>query len=151
MEIRRSLQTEFVETSSAKEAVLFSNTASFLLDRLRKDSSASYIAHELNTEDIIGMLKERCKTPPTNPLDLLWAYILLAALSLKDDLRKFMDSLNSIDLSQIQWGNEIRGAVVEDKPPTNILDIRYPEARGDSHIGTSTNVTSGIILNPGTR
>ena len=72
MEIRGSLQPEFVETPSAKEAVLFANTASFLLNRLQKDSSASYVAGKLKTAEIIEMLKERSKMPPAGPLDLLW-------------------------------------------------------------------------------
>jgi hypothetical protein len=149
MEIRGSLQSEFVETPSAKEAVLFSNTASFLLDRLRKDSSAAYVAHKLKTDEIVELVKDRIKAPPASPLDLLWLYVLLAALSLKDDLQQFKDRINSNDLSQFQWGDEIRKYILEDKTTTNFLDTRYTEIRKNSQTGTANRVTTGRVLVPG--
>jgi hypothetical protein len=150
MEIRGSLQPEFVETSSAKEAVLSSNTPSFLLNRLRKDSSTSYVSGKLKTEEIINLLKERCATPPASPLDLLWIYVLLAALSRKDDLNQFKESISSLDLSRIQWGDEIRRAAIEDRTATNFLDVRYSEVRKDGQADISTNVTKGTLLVSGT-
>ena len=35
---------------SARETVLYTNTASFLFDRLRKDSSSGVLAHELTAK-----------------------------------------------------------------------------------------------------
>jgi len=148
MEIRGSLRREFVETSSAKEAVLFSNTASFLLDRLRKDSSVSYVAHKLKTEEILDALKESSKNSPKDVLDLLWIYVFLVALSLKDDLEKFQDALNAIDLSQIQWGAEIRRAITENRTATNIFAIRYAEPAKTTETHTATNVAHGTVLGP---
>jgi len=63
MEVRRLLQGQFVETEAAKETVLFSNTPSFLFERLRKDTSASYVAQELKAEEIIDLLREKCADP----------------------------------------------------------------------------------------
>jgi hypothetical protein len=146
MESRRSIPAEFVETPSAREAVLFANTPSFLLERLRGDTSAAYVADVLRAEEILDLLQERCKRPPANPLDLLWIYVFLAALSLKDDSPEFKDKLNALNLSHVQWGDEIRLAITREKTSTNFLDVHYEEIGNNSETGTPTNVTEGIVL-----
>jgi hypothetical protein len=147
MEIRESvLQADFVETPSAEEAVLFSNTASFLLHRLRQDSSAFYVAQKLRTAEIVDSLEAFCKTPPASPVDLLWCYVFLAALSLKIDLRTFKGRLNGIDLSRVQWGNEIRSAITEERTPSNYLDVQYEDIRNNRQAATSTYIADGIVF-----
>ena len=151
MEIRRGLQSEFVETDSAKEAVLFSNTASFLLDRLRKDSAASYLAQKMDAAEIVDMLAERCKEPPTDPIDLLWVYVSLAALSLTDDLPKLTDKLNAIDLRHVQWGDEIRRAILQGLTPSNFVGVEYESLGKKSPTSVATSAATGIVAAEGPR
>jgi hypothetical protein len=145
VEIRGSLRAEFIETPSAKEAVLFSNTASFLLSRLQKDSSVSYVSHELRTEEILEYLEWLCKMSPANPLYLLWCYVFLAALSPKDDLRGFKDRLNAIDLSHVQWGDEIRRVISEERTSSNFLGVQYESGGKKNQGNVSTNTASGVV------
>lgn len=83
MEIHRSLRTEFIDTPTAKQAVLFANSPAYLLNRLRKDSSVSYVASILGTGEIIERLAAFCARPPKDPIDLVRIYVLLIALSRK--------------------------------------------------------------------
>jgi len=151
MEIRGSLHPEFVETPSAKEAVLFSNTPSFLLDRLRKDSASSYIDQKMNKEEIASLLEERSKTPPASPVDLLWIYVLLAALSLKSDLLDFKDKLANIDLTHVQWGDEIRRAILQGLTPSTFLGVEYEAVGKKSPVSVSTDIVKGEVIPEGTR
>jgi hypothetical protein len=151
MEILGSLRSEFVETPSAKEAVLFSNTASFLLERLQKDSASTYISQRLKTEEIVSLLEERSKTPPANPIDLLWIYLLLAALSLKPDLPAFKDRLTSIDLRSVQWGDEIRRSVMEAPTPSTFVAVEFEPLGKKSATGVPNTSVTGIVIADGTR
>ena len=145
MEIRRVLQQKFVETATAKEAVLFANTSSFLVHRLRKDASTSYVAHELPTADILDLLNEQCNKSFSGPLDVVRGYVLLVALSLKDDLKNFKNRLNAIDLAQLEWGGEIRRMILEERVPTTVSDVTYRELSLTHRTDVTSKVSSGTI------
>jgi hypothetical protein len=55
MEIPSDVTRQLVETSSVKEAVLFANTPSFLMQRLRRDSATSYLAQALTMRESIDV------------------------------------------------------------------------------------------------
>lgn len=145
MEIRRSLQQRFVETPAAKETVLYANTATFLFDRLRKDTSASYVAKELSAGDIVALIREKAANP-RNPVELLWTYVLLAALSLKsfEQIRAIRADFEEVDLSRVQWGNQLRTAVLNRGPGTNVVRTTYTESRSDRS-SPAANVTTNVI------
>jgi hypothetical protein len=150
MELQRSLQRQFIETAAAKETVLFANTASFLFDRLRKDSSAAYVAHELTAEEILRLLRDRCANADS-PMDLLGVYVLMGGLSLKsaDDIKKVGEELNRLDFARVQWGDYMRTTILNkvSGPNTNVVEIRYQENKQEYQ--AQTNVAEGRIVNSG--
>lgn len=140
MEIPQRLHAQFVETPSVKEVILFSNTPSFLVNRLRRDNAVSYLAETLNTtEETINFLDTLVK--PTNTTELLWAYVTLVSLFLRDDIGNFKDRIASIDLSHIQWGDEIRSDLLAEITPTSFQKVEYHGIGiADSHLD-ATNVS----------
>src|SRR6202041_2254162 len=101
-----------------------------LFDRLRKDSSAAYVAHELTAEEILRLLRDRCANADS-PMDLVWVYVLMAGLSLKsaDDIKKVSEELNRLDFARVQWGDYVRTAILNKMagPHTNVVEIRYQD------------------------
>ena len=146
METRRNLNPEFIETPTTKEVVLFANTPTFLLDRLRKDTSASYVSHELSTDELLDKLRDVCSQPLSSPSNLILAYVLLAALSIKDDRKDHSAKLDAINLSKLQWGDAIRKMINEPEPSNNYLEVKFPKIGSrEPELGISNN-RSHIIL-----
>ncbi len=136
MEIPGSIQAKFVETPSVKEVVLYANTPSFLIDRLRRDDATSYLTQMLGTEETITFLHRIER--PTDITELLWAYVLLASLFLRDDIAQFEGKLASLDLSQIQWGDDIRKSLLAERIPTSFNMVEYAEVRNASSPDAAT-------------
>jgi hypothetical protein len=146
METRRNLEEKFIETVAAKEALLYANTAAYLYDRLRKDTSVSYLAQELPTEEIISWLREQSTKPLKEPTDLLRIYVFLVSLTLKDDLKNFREQLVTLDLKHIEWAEGIRNLILSEQVPTTLASIAYQTTGTISRASTASNVSSGIVL-----
>jgi hypothetical protein len=149
MEARRNLEEKLIETASAKEAVLYANTAAYLYDRLKKDTSVSYVAHELSTEEILRWLKEKTAKAPESPLEMVRIYIFLVGLSLKNDLNDYRGEFDALDLRGIEWAEQIRQLIRNEMVPTTFSKIVYQNT-GNATISTSTpsGHSSGIVLVP---
>lgn len=141
METGRSLQEEFIITPQAKEAVLFANSASFLLDRLRRDGSVSYVAQSLETREILDRLKDMAGQAPKQPTDLVRAYVFLVALALKEDFNDVRDELLSIGMDQIEWAGQIRGLLLDQQIPTKIEEVRFSGLESNAPSTSTTNHT----------
>lgn len=150
METRRNLEAKLIETASAKETVLYANTAQYLFERLKRDASVSYVAHELSTDEILGWLKEKTANAPESPQELVRAYVFLVALSLKDDLNKNKDQFGALDLKQVEWAEQIRQLILNERVPTSYSSVVYQNA-GSTIISSATTSghSSGIVLVPG--
>jgi hypothetical protein len=146
MEIRGSLREEFIDTPSAKEAVLFANEPGFLVDRLQKDTSVSYVASALSTDEIIEALSGISHSQGKNAIDFVRAYIFLVSLSLKDDLDRFKDRINEIDLSKLQWGDQIRSKVLGSRVSSSLTEVKY--VKGLVGADLSSNLIAGIVSKP---
>jgi hypothetical protein len=144
MEIPNGIEPKFVETSSVKQVMLYTNTPSFLLSRLRKDSATSYVANTLSAKDTIEALS-RLKQPK-NVDELLWVYVLLASFALRDQeqLETVRRELETIDLSMVEWGNDLRQAILSEATPTAFNTIRYGSGIEQSP-GISTSSATGYI------
>jgi hypothetical protein len=148
METRRNLEEKFIETVAAKEAVLYANTAVYLYDRLRKDTSVSYVAQELSTEAIISWLREQSTKPIKEPADLLRIYVFLVSLAPKDDLKNFREQFVALDLKHIEWAEEIRNLIISEHVPTTLASISYQTTGTITRTSNASNVSSGIVLAP---
>lgn len=124
MAIPASFREDLLDTPSANETVLFANSPSFLLNRLRKDNSVAYVADTLKTEEIIDALAAYSALPK-DPTDIVKAYIFLLALSLKENLPSFRDQLLAIELSRLQWGDQIRQQILREAIPTIRTGYRF--------------------------
>lgn len=109
--------------------------------RLRKDSSASYLAQVLSTDETLDLL--RSVSQPEDVIEVLWAYVCMASLFLRNDLRKFQDTLTSLDLSHIPWGNEIRRDIFAEMTPTTFTNVEYEEISKTENVGTATAIAQG--------
>jgi len=125
---------------------LFANTPTFLLERLRKDTSVSYVASILSTEEIIDVIRELCSSPPKEPIDVVRAYVFLVSLALKDDVERFKGKLEAIDLSSLQWGSQIRAKIIGERIPTHVTEVRFAAQRVNRVSGT-TSRTTGVTMN----
>lgn len=115
METRTSLQEELVETPVAKEAVLFANSPFYLLDRLRKDTSADYVAKTVNTAEIIGAMQELIEMAPGDVHSLVKFYVFLVALALKPDINKFREQVRALKIGSIQWARDIVELILQEQ------------------------------------
>jgi hypothetical protein len=113
-----------LSTASAKEAVLISNTPSFLLDRLRKDVAVQTVLDSMTSDQIVTSLKATLAGEPMSPGQLVPAYIFLAALSGADPQdAKLWEEISSIDLSGLEWGDTIRSVILAEAVPTFSFEI----------------------------
>ena len=145
MQIRGNLRPELLDTQSAKETVLFANSPTYLLNRLRKDNSVSYVADTLQTDEIIARLAALCADRPKEPIDLVRTYVFLVALSLKDDLDDFRSKVSAIEMSQLQWGAWIRDKILSERIPTTVTKLeiqKFQEGRSE----TTSNRTIGTVV-----
>jgi len=144
METGTSLQNEFIETPTAKEAVLFANSPSYILNRLRKDSSALYVTRTLNTTQTIEAIQKLADSPVTDIHELVKFYVLLSSLALRDDTNQFREQLRALNFGQIQWASEILEIIFQDSTPTSFSTLTIEPQR---NIGSSasTSTTTGII------
>jgi len=149
MEARRNLDAKFIETSAAKEAVLYANTAAYLYERLKKDASVSYVAHELSTEDILTLIQEQSGKTPESPLELVRLYVLLVALSIKDDLNAYRSKFEALDLKHVEWAEQLRQMILNEKVPTTFSKIVSTSTKGSTAMNSTTTYSSGIVLIPG--
>jgi len=116
-----------IATASAKEAVLVANSASFLLDRLRKDISVRYVIENMRLSDIVRTLKSGLDSVPNDPAALVSLYVYLVALSATDPSdRETWKQIEMLDLSGLEWGNVIRKLIAADAVPTTTLEFTLP-------------------------
>jgi hypothetical protein len=144
METRTSLQNVSVETTGAQEAVLFANTPSYILARIRKDSSASYVASKLSTAQILQTLGEMVNCPIADVHELVQFYVFLVSLTMKNDVNKFARELKSLDLRSVQWGAEILDSILNEQTPTTVSTVTINSDSGFS-TPNSTNTATGIV------
>jgi hypothetical protein len=110
---------------AANEAVLVANTPSFLLDRLRKDAAVAYLAKSLQTSEILDALIRFSKIPPSSAREIVERYVYLVALEQKD-ASEVWPKLDEIDLSCLEWGNQIREIMKAERIATNRVEIGSP-------------------------
>ena len=144
METGTGLQNEFVETPTAKEAVFFANSPSYILNRLRKDSSASYVTRMLSTSQIIEAMQRLTITPLADIHQLVEFYVLLSSLALKDDTNRFKAQLHELKFGQIQWASEILDMILQELTPTSFSTLRI-ETKQDIKSSASTSTAIGIV------
>jgi hypothetical protein len=111
-----------IDLTKANEAVLVANTPSFLLDRLRKDAAVDYVSKSLKTPEILENLLFSV-TRPINVRDIVWGYINLVALGMKDP-NEVWPELDKLDLSGLEWGNQIRAQMKAEAVPTSSIDVK---------------------------
>lgn len=148
MEARRNLEEKLIETPTAKEAVLYANTPGYLYDRLKKDTSVPYVAHELSTEEVLDHLEESSRKPPQSPLALVRAYVFLVALSLKDDLMQHRGRFEALNLKQVEWAEQIRQMILRERIPTAFSRVVY-QSTSQIVTSTSSSQSSGVVVRPG--
>jgi hypothetical protein len=113
-----------IATPSAKEAVLVANTPSFLLDRLRKDTSVRFVLDNMNPSEIVAALRDGLASPLPDPVALVPLYVYLAALSGTDpNERELWNRIRELDLSHLEWGEAIRALILANAVPTITLDF----------------------------
>ena len=124
-----STATEIEITSSAKEAILYANTPTFLLDRLRKDASVRQLLDTHSPEEILGMLKESGRVQ--SPLELTRKYVLLVAL-LTSDWENRWKAAETVNVDDLEWGGIITNlAQAEDVPTT--YEVVVSQDRPEDH------------------
>jgi hypothetical protein len=148
MEAGRNLEEKLIETPTAKEAVLYANTPGYLYDRLKKDTSVSYVAHELSTEDILRKLEAVSHKAQESALALVQTYVFLTALSLKDDLLQHRSQFEALDLKRVEWAEQIRQLILHESIPTGFSRIVY-HSTDKIVTSTSSGQSSGIVIVPG--
>jgi hypothetical protein len=122
-----------LDLTNANEVVLVANTPAFLLDRLRKDSSVAHIAQTVSTSAILGELSLLSAAPPQRVQDVVRRYVYLAALALKDP-GEIWPGLAEIDLSGVQWGDQLRAMIEAQTVATSRIVAGLPTAEVNANI-----------------
>jgi hypothetical protein len=144
METRTQIQNALVETSGAREAVLFANTPSYILSRIRKDASAAYVAETLSAEQILEGLRNMLETPDADVHRLVRVYVYLVSLALKEDVSKFSSELRSLNLSGVQWARQIADSILSEQTPITTETVNIDSDNKPSVI-KNTTITTGIV------
>jgi hypothetical protein len=101
-------------TQSAKDAVLYANTPSYLLEKLKRDAAVQNLVHKNPPSELLDLLSRLA--PASNVLEIARKYVLLVALA-TSSLPDKWDSLSALDLSDLEWGKLIlRIAQAQDVP-----------------------------------
>jgi hypothetical protein len=128
---------------------LFANTPGFLYKKFRQNRSIEEISKNYSTKEILDSLNEILKTENLDLNQLVMCNALLISLTLKDDFGS-LDALKSIDLSKLEWGNQIRNIYINTRRATNVIEpkITYGELIPDA-IKTSSpsKVTTKNAIN----
>lgn len=113
-----------IATSSAKEAVLIANTPAFLLERLRKDIAVQYVLDSMSGREIVRALSDALVRPPQEVSDIVPLYVYLVALSSVDPVdEELWSQIQSLDLSNLEWGEPIRRLITAAAVPTTTLNF----------------------------
>jgi hypothetical protein len=101
-------------TQSAKSAVLYANTPTYLLDKLKRDAAIQILLHGTSPEELFETL---CHAGPAeNALDIARKYVLLVAVA-SSSLTNKWEALAKLDLSDLEWGKLIlKMAQAQDVP-----------------------------------
>jgi hypothetical protein len=107
-------------TDSAKEAVLFANTPSYLLERLRKDSAVQILQHGCAPGCLFEMLSE--SGPTKDALDVVRKYLLLVAITTSNWPDRW-ENLSKLDLSDLEWGDTLLELMRAESIPTQTINV----------------------------
>jgi hypothetical protein len=109
-------------TSSAREAVVISNTPSFLLHRLLSDNAVQQASEENSPDDLLSYLERVCDNGPDSPESLTKAYVALVALAVSTP--KFTIWKQALELStdKIAWIQQIRALLDADRSASYISE-----------------------------
>jgi hypothetical protein len=143
---RQPEQLDLLQTtdlSNANEAVLVANTPSFLLDRLRRDMSVDHVSRTLETSEIIEFLRNCETAAPTRVHDIVQRYVYLVALAMKDPAEVW-PILDEIDLSGLEWGEQIRSLMRAQAIPTNNV-VLPPDAPALNRQPVRTEASNSLV------
>lgn len=116
-----------VLTETAKEAVLYANTPSYLLEKLRKDPAIQILRHANSPENLWGELKEA--PPVTSALDMVGKYLFVVAVATSEWPEKWA-ALSSLNLRDLEWGETLWKLIQAENVPTAtvhaVIDSKGP-------------------------
>jgi hypothetical protein len=103
-------------SATAKEAVLIANTPSFLLRKLRMDSSVRSIVDTHTSEQILLRLNDLLSVEAGSPLELAERYIWLIAFGIKSSNSQWREA--NIQPGTLPWGSELKALLSDEKRET---------------------------------
>lgn len=103
-------------TQSAKDAVLYANTPSYLLEKLKRDAAVRILSHKLAPSELFDLLSHA--GPASNALEIVRKYVLLVALA-TSSLPDKWDVLSKLNLSDLEWGKLILRIAQAQEVPTH--------------------------------
>ena len=104
-------------TPTAKEAVLYANTPSYLLEKLRKDQGVRYLQAETDPHTLWEQLNQ-AKTV-SNAEEVVWKYLLVVAIATSNWHERWA-ALSRTNLEDLEWGKVLwRLVQAEDVPTSN--------------------------------
>lgn len=119
-------------TTTAKEAVLYANTPSYLLERLRKDSGVRLLQTELKPACLGRHLYRATKVASAE--EMVWKYMLVVALATSDWPYKWK-VFSRADLGDLEWGNLLWQLVkAEDIPTSSTTTMINPTIQGATYL-----------------
>jgi hypothetical protein len=103
-------------TQSAKSAVLYANTPTYLLDKLKRDAAIQTLLHGTPAQELLRLLRDA--GPAVDALDIARKYVILVALA-SSNLPGKWEALSGLDLSDLEWGKLILKMAQAHEIPTH--------------------------------
>jgi hypothetical protein len=136
----------FPDLYQAEAIFAISNTPLFLMRKLRYDPAVLKIAREHSGVEILQSLHELSGRTPENEHDWVLPYVLLVALSLKDDLSPLREA-EKITIDYTDWYKYIARFLIESIIPTDRPIIRFKQALTSPNTSTiPSSATQKVVL-----
>jgi hypothetical protein len=103
-------------TQSAKSAVLYANTPSYLLEKLKRDAAIQVLLHNASPQELLDLLKHA--GPAASALEVARKYVVLIALA-ASNLPDKWTALSGLNLSDLEWGELILRMAKAQEVPTH--------------------------------
>ena len=121
-----------IDLKPLTEAYLFANTPIYLFRRFRENSSLRELAKHTTVEELTTEYINRTTKAEKSIEDVVVAYSLLIAITFLE-YDKAVATFESIDLSRLDWGEEIKHIFRETMPVVNYFSASItPEVNPNS-------------------
>ena len=115
--------TEKLDLDPLYKSYLFANTPMYLYQHFREHAALEELAKRVSLQELIEEFNQQVNKEPRTIEDVVTAYALLVAITFLD-YKQVISALNNLDLSRLDWGNDITSIFRARAIPTKTITIK---------------------------